>query len=390
MDGGGSWALIQVMALQNIFGAEKKGHDVLAEFDLVCANSGGSIVLAGLIENYTLSEILEFFTSKEKRYSVFVKRSWPLVQLSKLSSVIPRYYTPKKLKGLEKFLPRYGARNLNNFSGKMENNGIWPKLMICAFDYDTNRAVFFRSDNNSLAAGTSANWSPTIAEAIHASSNAPVAFFNKPAIFPHNANAKNKQYWDGAIGGFNNPVLAGTCEALANADSYNCNAASIMALSIGTGITIIPRNQKNKPVIPIKECNFPKFIINLKKLAKSILSDPPDTASYITHIMLGGKPSQDHQEPSSHHIIRMNPAISPIYVENKWKHPINKDPFDSLVSLEMDAIEDSEVALIQQYCNAWLVGTAPNQAIRADDLLRPLIGHSTFLAAKNDWLKLLE
>jgi hypothetical protein len=45
LDGGGRWSLISVMALQKIFGERARGYDILASFDLVAANSGGSIVL---------------------------------------------------------------------------------------------------------------------------------------------------------------------------------------------------------------------------------------------------------------------------------------------------------------------------------------------------------
>jgi hypothetical protein len=48
LDGGGSWALIQARALEKIFTPETRGHELLRHFDLVVANSGGSLVAAGL------------------------------------------------------------------------------------------------------------------------------------------------------------------------------------------------------------------------------------------------------------------------------------------------------------------------------------------------------
>ena len=51
LDGGGSWALIQVKALIELFGPDKPGREVLQDFDLVAANSGGSIVLGCLVED---------------------------------------------------------------------------------------------------------------------------------------------------------------------------------------------------------------------------------------------------------------------------------------------------------------------------------------------------
>ena len=44
LDGGGSWALIQVMALINLYGGDATGHQVLRDFDLVAANSGGRVM----------------------------------------------------------------------------------------------------------------------------------------------------------------------------------------------------------------------------------------------------------------------------------------------------------------------------------------------------------
>ena len=67
LDGGGAWAIIEVMALMKIFGEKAQGHDVLQEFDLVAANSGGSIVLGGLVENLPLGTVLNYFNDQAKR-----------------------------------------------------------------------------------------------------------------------------------------------------------------------------------------------------------------------------------------------------------------------------------------------------------------------------------
>jgi uncharacterized protein len=57
----GRWSLISVMALQRVFGERALGHEILKNFDLVAANSGGSIVLGALAENKPLDELLELF-----------------------------------------------------------------------------------------------------------------------------------------------------------------------------------------------------------------------------------------------------------------------------------------------------------------------------------------
>ena len=71
LDGGGAWALIQVRALAAFYGEAAKGHDILADFDLVAANSGGSIVAAGLAEDLSLAQILDYFKDKAKRRAIF-------------------------------------------------------------------------------------------------------------------------------------------------------------------------------------------------------------------------------------------------------------------------------------------------------------------------------
>lgn len=40
LDGGGSWALIQVKILQQRYGMDAGGHEILRKYDLVIANSG--------------------------------------------------------------------------------------------------------------------------------------------------------------------------------------------------------------------------------------------------------------------------------------------------------------------------------------------------------------
>lgn len=71
LDGGGSWALIEVMALRALYSDQTSGRDVLADFDLVAANSGGSLVLGGLVENLTLGALLGYFQNQQNRESIF-------------------------------------------------------------------------------------------------------------------------------------------------------------------------------------------------------------------------------------------------------------------------------------------------------------------------------
>jgi len=71
LDGGGSWALIEVRALIELYSPTTTGHQVLADFDLVAGNSGGSQVLAGLLEDLPLKDLLAYYQDEAMRRSLF-------------------------------------------------------------------------------------------------------------------------------------------------------------------------------------------------------------------------------------------------------------------------------------------------------------------------------
>lgn len=72
MDGGGAWSLIQARVLMDIYG-DIGGHELLRQFDMVIANSGGSLVLACLCNDMKPSEIIKIFANKSNREQVFSK-----------------------------------------------------------------------------------------------------------------------------------------------------------------------------------------------------------------------------------------------------------------------------------------------------------------------------
>jgi uncharacterized protein len=200
--------------------------------------------------------------------------------------------------------------------------------LIVAFDYDRQRARYFRS-----AAASGAPWGTgdpakvTLAEAIHASTNAPVNYFDGPATFPEFAD----RYWDGAISGCNNPVLAALTEAIV----LGQDPGDIVALSIGTASVFLPWPQDmDNPTVFEQPIDDPGLVTDLKKLAFSILDDPPDVATFHAHVMTKGgvglgKPSADSR------IVRMNPLISPVGTAGAWKAPggMTAAQFKSLANL---------------------------------------------------------
>ena len=255
-------------------------------------------------------------------------------------------------------------------------------LLITAFDYDRNRATFFRS----AVAGTGGAWGSgaplpvTLADAIHASTNAPVNYFDAPAAFFENAD----RYWDGAITGCNNPVLAAVTEAVVlGQDSLN-----IVVLSLGTGLGLLPLAEPDtSPQTPYEAPRVESSLAtDLKKLAGSILDDPPDAATFIAHVMTKG--ASGLSKPVESRIVRMNPLISPIKVGDKWTAPqgITAAQFQHLYNLELDALEQHDVLTISHYCDLWLEDKASNQPIRMDgSTLKAEIGYTKFSEARAAW-----
>lgn len=382
LDGGGSWALIQVMALRALYPRDATGHAVLKDFDLVAANSGGSIVLGGLIENLPLKDIQGYFLDEAKRRLIFPPVS-PAekveFEIYKMLGFSPKYSTDNKLSGLTKLLPGFGSLKMPDIADRIESSvGNCPRFMICAFDYDRKRAAFFRSYPAKPNGSASAS-DPTLAEAINASSTAPVRFFDAPAAIDQS------RYWDGAVGGHNNPVLCAVIDALA----LSVPREEIQVLSIGTGSVRRPIAEKDDDASSVMQPRkAPTVRADIKLLAECIVDDPPDAASYHAHVILG---QDSARAPTSGPIIRMNPMVQPIHVDGEWRVPdgLTETDFYDLTRLEMDAVEQEDVEKIHQLGVAWLSDKVVNQPIcyRFDDF-GCLIGHAKFSQALAAWQKL--
>jgi uncharacterized protein len=396
LDGGGSWALIQIRALQRLFNDDHvKGHRVLKHFDLVVANSGGSIAAMAMAEDWPLSEIIHFYLDPQRRRQVFVDLSFweksPGRRVIKgLTGVGPRYKTTEKLKGLYRVLGQIGQNWLHQVPDVIGPGS--PHFLICAFDYDRERATFFRSDRTSKAQthiiAQSQGLSPTgsfeevrVAQALHASSNAPLNFFDEPAKLEHDDPRPQRRYWDGAIGGYNNPVMAGLTEALCN----GVRLEDLHILSIGTGTDFRPIKSAAAAgvgsTLPIlcQEPHKQTLGHDIEKMATSILSDPPDAATFTAYTLL------HPQGPASPtRLVRMNPLIQPVRRNNRWELPegLSEPAFTALVKLDMDAVKQEEVELVDTFCRLWLEDKVPNQPIRMDGQLRPILGHGWFSQAK--------
>jgi hypothetical protein len=382
LDGGGTWALIQVKTLMALFGDDAKGHDVLAAFDLVAANSGGSLTLAGLAENKRLSDILDMFKDEAKRRSIFSPTRSPWRPLYRLIGLGPKYSSAAKLAAIRSLLPLTGDQVLQRAAQAIPSASGQPvHMLIVGFDYDANRATFFRSaevkDRPVWGGGAPANC--TLAEAVHVSTNAPIDYFDAPAAIP----SAPTRYWDGGITGCNNPAVAATIEAI----TQDVAAADIRLLSIGTGTVFLPFSNLQQPPFTAMRA-APSFVADLQKLATAILDDPPDAASYIAYAI-----TRDRTSSAAYpdRIVRMNPLIAPRRTADGWDTfaGMTQDAFAYLCRLDMDAVEQAQVVAIESYCDLWLSDQVPNQPIRMDGTtLEPEIGQARFSQAKDAWQKI--
>jgi hypothetical protein len=268
-----------------------------------------------------------------------------------------------------------------------ESAGKSPDFLICAFSYDRRRAKFFRSNFKSAASGSPKPDEATLCEAIHASTNAPVNFFVSPAW------VAKKPYWDGAIAALNNPTLAAVTEALAN----GVHARRIQVLSLGTGTVALPsadgENRADYPEL-LQKMSTPTLFGDVAELSTSILDDPPDTSTYVTHVILSSKRLLSATGAMEGPVVRMTPLIRPSRASpgQNWTLPkgFTKEEFDGLVNLDLDATSPQQIALLTKLGNAWIAGDIANQAIRENSDFEPYIGEGTFAGALQHWRTLME
>ncbi len=400
LDGGGIWALIEVKALIALadYDENTPGHAVLQDFDLAAANSGGSIVLGALVENLTLGEILAQFQDATKRKSIFSPAGLKDVLLHNfaenvasvvpedcdlnLTGIVPKYSAKNKLPALRRTLPNTGDVSLTEVARGLHGPGSEDvHLLITGFDYDLNRAVFFRSSRvGGPQWGKGQAAQVTLAEAIHASTNAPVSYFDAPAQLPH---APHRRYWDGAIAGCNNPVLAAVTEAIGKGKEPE----EVAVLSIGTGSVVRPMPKPGQRPSPYTQPILgPGIVPDVRKVATAIIDDPPDVATFLAHVLTGS--GKRTLRPADSRIVRMSPLISPVKKKGGWSAPGSMTPseFEYLANLGLDAIEAKEVNAISSYAELWLKGAAPNQPIRMDGAtLKAELGQASFQEAVAAW-----
>lgn len=388
LDGGGSWALIEAAALGDIYGLDTPGHKILSRFNLAIANSGGSLVLAGLVLNMSPAAILDIFFKEEVRQGIFVKKL-----PNQLLDAIWEKLSFRKYKTAEKYAGLARAFNDTRIDTPLDRIpevfGIETDIVISGFDYDRERAKFFRSRSDSKAGPPARN--VTLRQAIHASSTAPVKFFDDPAELK---DGELRRFWDGGVGGFNNPVMAGVIETLANDSALRDR---IRILSLGTGNNFLPLAKRGARKNPLyKPWRHSCILEDITLASQAIVADPPDAASFNAHVVLGGElqPADPEQTvpPASlvGPLVRMNPLVRPreVNAEEPWGYPrgISPEDFIRLTKLQLDAVAQEDVDAIRRFTKAWLEGQITNQAIRADGhTLKHEIGHEQYGDALREW-----
>jgi hypothetical protein len=384
LDGGGTWALLQAMALGSLYGDTTSGRTILRQFDYVAATSGGSIVLGCLLNDWPPARITEFFLNENERKTIFVARGWGVLRPG-----VARWSTAGKFAGLQKLL---GNATLADLAAQVPRNaGSAPlQVVIPAYDYDRNRARFFRSNPASASASGAVAPPVTIVQAVHASSNAPVIYFDEPADLGGIGH-----FWDGGVTSYDNPVLAGLTEAIAN----GADAKQIAVLSLGTGSAILPLrgNQPAESDVLVRDVPVSTLTGDLRTLATSILADPPDAATFTAYLMMQ---HPLNAPPNLLRHVRLNPLIQPVLRNGRWEFPngfrvnsLGLAPdamFERLVKLDMDAMDEEDVKLIAAFGQSWIGGgEITNQAIRASgDTFAPQIGFGNFADALARWLAL--
>ncbi len=376
LDGGGAWALLQAMALRDLFG-DVPGRQILGQFDLAVANSGGSIVLGGLVENKTPSDIIGLFDQQANCEAIFAKTSL-IENLLAHIPIFPKYSTAGKLVGLTNIFGATGAQPLSSFVGNtwvQGPNGQDVKILIVALDYDALRARFFRSYGTRH--GATADNVPLV-QAVHASSDAPVEFFDAPTQW------NGHQYWDGAMAGLNNPLMAGVVDMMGSGVAGN----DIVALSIGTGTVklVPPQAVPQAPSNLAQPLARSSVLGDVAKAAGCVTDDPPDMATFAMHVILSAARGGDPTVVGP--VVRLSPVVRPILENGIWKIPpyLDSSQFQSLTQLGMDAVEQVQVELITALGASWLADGARNQPIRMNsDDLSSSVGEEFYSAAKARW-----
>ncbi len=395
LDGGGSWAILQALALGDLYGKATPGKQVLANFDLAVANSGGSLVLAGLMLDKTPDDMVQLFLRETKR--IFQPSGLVNVVAHAAKLPFPQFSTRKKREGLKNALQGSDALAMKAWQAPIGPNGAPVKAMISAFDYDRERETFFRTFKSAAGPRPSAC---RLLDVINASSTAPVIYFDEPAEFgdPDAPHHPANRYWDGAIGGYNNPVMAGIVELLAQGGAARVEPKDIRVLAIGTANTRLAPFDAANTAAELKAKRKSPGLGDIGFIGGAVLDDPPAAANYVGFTVLSkglAAPPTGGNPIDGGSFVRLNPMLQPVWNPGRggWDPPApyagaaGLQAFDHLAGLSLAATEPADLQAIQDLFGYWVAGQIPNQPILADpDDFRLTIGDGAYATAKARWL----
>lgn len=383
LDGGGSRAGILAATLGKLYGPDTPGREIIRKFDYIAGNSGGSIVLTALCCNYTPTDIEAFYRDPATLRRMFSPK-W-VAHVPLLRCFLPRYSTSGKFEALKRMFDqnRQGSEPLPSKIPLPD----WPgylhsqvNLIVTAFDFDRERAAFFRSNRDSRAKSSAPAVDATLVDAVNASTNAPILYFDKPA------EVSRSRYWDGALAGYNNPVLAAVIEALANQPAEE---AEIRVLSLGTGTSAQPLTTEGAPPPLGKTPDSTCQVQAVKKAATVIFDDPPDAATFHAHVALRQAMPRRGESAAAGNVVRLSPLVRPLWDPSatRWKLPdgLSESEFQALIDMPMDAMRTPDLELIWKMFCLWAADEIPNQPIRMGERMRCDIGQEKFSEAVAHW-----
>lgn len=393
LDGGGSWSLIQLRTLRERFGGQTTGHEVLKHFDFVISNSGGSIVLAALAEGWTLDKALDLFNVEENRRIIFHQNSFwnqffPANLTRKWLNFGPKYNTAQKRKAFSALFPEIDKRTIGEvpaFVGKPE-----LKIVVCTYNALANRAKFFKS----YVLGKETPESVSLTDAVHASANPPIQYFDFPASVKVKERQQPYLLWDGALGGFNNPVVAAMIEAM----KLNWRLEDLRIIMLGSRDTLASIEKKQffsdlvskasvlgsfMAVWKGRRQQVKYFFKTVMYQATTILSEPPDWANYVAMMFL--KNAITDPLELQDRLIRLSPWLQ----WNEKTPPELVKKLDKLDKLDFDLTEDSDLALLHECFELWEKGDIRNHPIAyrlsEDHEVTYEFGDETFETAMERW-----
>jgi hypothetical protein len=380
LDGGGSSAGVLAIALGGLYGPTTEGRQILREFDLVAANSGGSIVLAALLANFSPGEIAGFYANAATVRKMYCPRWSSVFKHTFLRPLFPPYSSAGKRDALAQLLDH------RRLEGDRQPSAIpldqWPsilgtdlKLLIAAYDYDSERAAFFRSTSRGKGAEAERRSQVPLIDAVHASTQAPILYYAKPAV------VAGRRYWDGGLAGYNNPVLAAVIEAMSE---YPNRAEDVRVLSIGAGTIMHARSADGAPE-PLARMASTGLWEQLRKVAGAVLADPPSAATFHAHMAV--ERARVPEPATKSRVVRVSPLIRPRHDRGTWHPPrgLSTAEFRNLAEMASDTMRQSDLALIGKTANLWLEGSVENEPVLIGSSPSFDIGDSTFAQAHAHW-----